>query len=54
MLILPVQGVDTVMAYEELSRPDTTLNVFLFFFDMSEQEERKGSCKVSKVWIMFS
>ena len=49
MLLLPGQGVDTVMAYEGLCRPDTTSKCF--GMDMSVQDS--GKCS-SKVYILFS
>lgn len=44
MLLLPGQGVDTMMAYERLCKPDTTSKCF--GMDMSEQEAGKCLSKV--------
>lgn len=47
MLLLPVQGVDTMMSYEGLCRPDTTSKCF--GMDMSGQEAGKCSSEVLNV-----
>lgn len=46
MRLLPEQGVDTVMAYEGLCRPDTTSECS--GMDVSEHEAGKCSSKVLK------
>lgn len=55
MLLLPMQGVDIVMAYEELSRPDTTLNVFWTCLNERKEKVHKkfqslDNVQLHKVW----